>query len=103
MDLVDLAKRLGYGKIVIRFGDTESMLENLAVAPGNVTPLALAYDEALLVNVALDKKLFDAGAGEAWGGCFVVRRRCRQQFPALTCLPPPIRLRRSAVRAPTHE
>ena len=62
MDLVDLAKRLGYGKIVIRFGDAESLLENLGVVQGNVTPLALANDTAGVVNVALDARLLAPGA-----------------------------------------
>lgn len=54
VDLVDLAKRLGYGKTVIRFAEADAMLEHLGVAPGNATPLALANDKALSINVALD-------------------------------------------------
>ena len=63
--MVDLAKRLGYGKIVIRFGDAESLVENLGVVQGHVTPLALANDTAQVVNVALDARLLAPNAGEA--------------------------------------
>lgn len=62
VDLVALATKLGYGKIVIRFGDAESLLENLGVVQGHVSPFCLANDTALKVNVALDSKLFTAGA-----------------------------------------
>ena len=65
VDMVDLAKRLGYGKIVIRFGDAESLVENLGVVQGHVTPLALANDTAQVVNVALDARLLAPNAGEA--------------------------------------
>jgi Ala-tRNA(Pro) deacylase len=57
VDLVDLAKRLGYGKTVIRFAEADAMLEHLGVAPGNATPLALANDKALTINVALDSAM----------------------------------------------
>jgi Ala-tRNA(Pro) deacylase len=52
----------GYGKIVLRFGDAESLVENLGVIQGNVTPFALMNDTALQVNVALDARLLAAGA-----------------------------------------
>lgn len=35
---------------MIRFADTETLLDNLGVAPGNVSPLALANDTALQVR-----------------------------------------------------
>lgn len=57
VDMVSLASKLGYGKIVIRFDSAESLAENLGVAPGNVSPLALANDAALRVQVALDARL----------------------------------------------
>lgn len=62
-NLVALATKLGYGKIVIRFGEADALLDNLGVVQGNVSPFALANDTALAVNVAIDARLLDPTAG----------------------------------------
>jgi Ala-tRNA(Pro) deacylase len=62
VDLADLAKRLGYGKIQLRFAEADVLLENLGVTPGHVSPLCLVLDEAHLVNVAVDQRLLEPGA-----------------------------------------
>lgn len=53
-NLTDLAKKLGYGKIVLRFADAETLLDNLGTVQGHVSPFALANDTMLAVNVAID-------------------------------------------------
>lgn len=60
VNLNDLATKLGYGKIVLRFADAESLTSNLGVVQGHVSPFCLSNDEALQVNVALDEKLLAA-------------------------------------------
>jgi Ala-tRNA(Pro) deacylase len=62
-NLTKLAVKLGYGKIVLRFGDAESLREHLGVVQGHVSPFCLANDTALQVNVALDARLLASGAG----------------------------------------
>jgi Ala-tRNA(Pro) deacylase len=62
-NLTKLAVKLGYGKIVLRFGDAESLREHLGVVQGHVSPFCLANDTALQVNVALDARLLAPGAG----------------------------------------
>jgi len=61
-NLTKLAAKLGYGKIVLRFGEADALLENLGVRAGNVSPFCLANDAAQLVNVAVDARLL-ASAG----------------------------------------
>lgn len=60
--LVDLATKLGYGKIVLRFAEADALLENLGVVQGHVSPFCLMNDAALQVNVAIDERLLSAGA-----------------------------------------
>jgi Ala-tRNA(Pro) deacylase len=57
VDLVQLATKLGYGKIMIRFADADTLVTNLGVVQGHVSPLCLMNDAALQVNVALDARL----------------------------------------------
>lgn len=52
----------GYGKIVLRFGEADTLVENLGVVQGHVSPFALMNDTALQVNVALDARLLAEGA-----------------------------------------
>lgn len=62
-NLNSLAAKLGYGKIVLRFGDAESLLDNLGTVQGHVSPFALLHDTALQVNVAVDSRLLVDAAG----------------------------------------
>ena len=58
VDLVQLATKLGYGKIVIRFADAETLVDSLGVVQGHVSPLCLTNDEVgKVVNVCIDSKL----------------------------------------------
>jgi hypothetical protein len=90
VDLVALASKLGYGKIVIRFADAESLTANLGVAPGNVSPLALANDTALQVRAPCG-----GGGGVLWvaSWCAVVgsSNRDADSFRRSRLLPPPSR------------
>jgi Ala-tRNA(Pro) deacylase len=61
-NLVKLAAKLGYGKIVLRFAEADALLENLGARQGNVSPLLLANDAARVVNVALDARLLAPAA-----------------------------------------
>lgn len=62
VDLVQLATKLGYGKIVIRFADAETLVDSLGVVQGHVSPLCLTHDEvAKTVNVCIDSKLINGG------------------------------------------
>lgn len=63
VELGALGVKLGYPKSVqLRMAAPEVMLENLGVAPGNATPLALINDTALQVNVAIDKAMLEQPA-----------------------------------------
>ena len=96
VNLVSLASKLGYGKIVIRFGEADALLDNLGVVQGNVTPFALINDSMRAVNVAIDKALLDPAAGEFIlyilyysGADGVVRFRCVCLFSSVffCCIP----------------
>jgi Ala-tRNA(Pro) deacylase len=56
-DLNAIGKTLGYPKDGVRFGDEETLKDNLGVVPGHVSPLCLFNDKAGLVNVVLDSSL----------------------------------------------
>jgi Ala-tRNA(Pro) deacylase len=61
LNMKDLASQLGYGKVVIRFGDAKSLLENLGTAQGHVSPFALVNDTKLVVQVAVDAAIVAGG------------------------------------------
>ena len=61
-DLKQLATKLGYGNVQLRFAEPDVLLENLGVKQGHVSPLSLAHDAARLVNVALDAAMLAPGA-----------------------------------------
>lgn len=63
VNLTDLATKLGYGKIVLRFADAESLTANLGVVQGHVSPFCLMNDAALAVNVAVDERLLSPASG----------------------------------------
>jgi Ala-tRNA(Pro) deacylase len=56
-DLNKIAAKLGYAKDGVRFADAETLVDNLGVAQGHVSPIALANDEMHAVNVLLDATL----------------------------------------------
>ncbi|WP_421995230.1 prolyl-tRNA synthetase associated domain-containing protein [Reyranella sp.] len=59
VDLKRLGEVLGAGRL--SFGSPERLQRHLGVAPGSVTPLALANDLAGTVRVALDRGLLEGG------------------------------------------
>ncbi len=59
LDLRRLGEVLGAGRL--SFGSPERLKRHLGVAPGSVTPLALANDEGHGVRLALDRGIVDAG------------------------------------------
>lgn len=59
-DLNKIAAKLGYAKDGVRFADAETLVDNLGVAQGHVSPIALANDEMHAVNVLLDATLESA-------------------------------------------
>jgi Ala-tRNA(Pro) deacylase len=69
-DLNAIGKKLGYAKDGVRFADAETLAENLGVAQGHVSPLALVNDEARLVNVVLDAALATAPGPLLFHPCF---------------------------------
>ena len=62
-DLNTIGKTLGYAKDSVRFGDEETLKDNLGVVPGHVSPLCLLNDKAGLVNLVLDASLATPGTG----------------------------------------
>jgi hypothetical protein len=62
-DLNTIGKTLGYAKDSVRFGDEETLKDNLGVVPGHVSPLCLLNDKAGLVNLVLDASLATPGLG----------------------------------------
>ena len=59
LDLKRLGEVLGAGRL--SFASPERLKRHLGVAPGSVTPLALANDEGHGVRLALDRGIVDAG------------------------------------------
>jgi Ala-tRNA(Pro) deacylase len=58
-DMKVLAKKLGYGKIVVRFADAKALSENLGVPQGHVSPFAVMHDTKKDVRVVLDKRMME--------------------------------------------
>ena len=59
-DLNKIGARLGYAKDGVRFADGDILIENLGVAQGHVSPIALVNDEMHAVNIVVDSALATA-------------------------------------------
>lgn len=63
-DLNKIGTKLGYAKDGIRFADADTLIDNLGVAQGHVSPIALANDEMGLINILIDSSLTSENALE---------------------------------------
>ena len=63
-DLNKIGTKLGYAKDGIRFADADTLIDNLGVAQGHVSPIALANDEMCVINILIDASLTSETAVE---------------------------------------